>query len=84
MGPAKDKHQAPTDRIVPNSWPHYFIEYKALLKNIAVINHQYVDIHHDTNKKCDHILICFHFLFMCISVPYVGSGLCKFVNEPDN
>ena len=72
--------------------PQYFIEYTAISKIFAVINHQYIDIYH-TRKQAENILsscsylflkTLFYFILQCTSLPYLRSGLCKLVKELDN
>ena len=66
--------------------------YKAISKNFAGINLQYIDIYH-TKKQTENISrsssylllkILFYFISQCTSGPYLESGLCKLDYELDN
>ena len=44
-------------RILPQWRPHYFVEYKATSKIFAVINHQYIDLHHNFISQCISVIL---------------------------
>ena len=79
-------------RIKPKWHPQYFIEYKAISKKIAGINHQYMDIYHTKKqtenipRSCGYLLLkpLFYFISQCTSAPYLVRGLCKLDKELDN
>ena len=74
-----------------NAWqPHYFVEYKAISKMFAVINHQYFNIH-NTKKKAENILRSCSFLslkiivyFSILSVNYKMSCSAATLNMHSN
>ena len=68
------------------------MEYKAIPKFFAGINHQYMDIYHTKKqtenipRSCSYLLLktLFYFMSQCTSAPYLESGLCKLDKELDN
>ena len=74
-------------RILTKMQPQFIIEYKAISKIFAVINHQYMDIYHtkkqtvNTPRSYSYLLLkaLFYFIAQCTSVPYLESGLCNIV-----
>ena len=73
-------------RIITKMAAQYFIEYGAISKKFAGINHQYMDILYHTKKQtenipssCCYLLLktLFYLISQCTSVPYLESGLCK-------
>ena len=72
--------------------PQYFIEYKAISKILAGINHHYMNIYHmkkqseNITRSCSYLLLktLFYFILQCTSAPYLESDLCKLDKELDN
>ena len=72
-------------RILTNITASQFVEFTAISKIFAVINHLYIDINHTKNQaknilsSCSFLLLktLFYFILQCISVPYLESGLCR-------
>ena len=77
---------------LPKWQPQYFIEYKAISKIFAGIDHQYMDIYHTKKQtenithSCSYLLLktLFYFILQCTSAPYLVSDLCKLDKELDN
>ena len=69
-----------------------FIEYRAISKIFAVINHQYMRIYltkkqtENIPRSCSYLLLktLFYFISQCTSAPYLESGLCKLDKKLDN
>ena len=68
------------------------MEYKAISKNVAGINHHYMDIYHMKKQAVNiprsssylPLKTLFYFISQCTSGPYLESGLCKLDKELDN
>ena len=65
-------------RILTKMTASQFVEFTAISKIFAVINHLYLDINHtkkqaeNTLSSCSFLFLktLFHFILQCISVPY--------------
>ena len=69
-----------------------FIDYKAISKIFAVVNHQYMDIYctekqtENIPRSCSYLFLktLFYIISQCTSAPYLESGLCKLDKKLDN